>query len=321
MRGEDAEGRGARRILVAIGGNSLVRAGEEASVQHEREHVAETCARVADLVADGWRVVLTHGNGPQVGAALRRSEIAAAEAYPLSLDVCVATTQAEIGFLLQQSLDEVLAERRPAQPVVTVLTRTLVAADDPELQRPSKPIGPFLDPEEAAERRRLGWTVVEEDAGRYRRVVPSPEPVEVLEEPVIRALVEAGVLVIALGGGGVPVVREGHALSGIEAVVDKDLSSALLAVRLDVDVLLILTDVDAVHLDHGGPEERPLGRVTASELRRHAEDGHFPEGTMGPKVEAVLRFLDAGGRKAIVTSPERMTSALEDGEGTHVVRI
>lgn len=308
-----------RSVLVAIGGNSLIRAGEPATIAAQRAHAAETCRALADVVVRGWRLVVTHGNGPQVGAALRRSEIAAADAYPLSLDVCVASTQGEIGALLQQALGNELERRKAGRPVATVLSHVVVSSSDPAFTAPSKPVGRFYSFAEVDARRALGWTVVEAPPHGYRRVVPSPAPVSIVEEPVIRTLVEAGVIAIALGGGGVPVVRRARGLEAVEAVVDKDLASALLAVRLGIDVLVMLTDVDYVYANYARPNARPLRTVGAAELRQLAADGQFPEGTMGPKVESALRFMAAGGQEAIVTSPGRLVAALEDGEGTHVV--
>jgi carbamate kinase len=314
--------REAPTALIAVGGNSLVRAEEDPSIASELRHVRETCRAVAEVARQGWRVVLTHGNGPQVGAALRRSELGASDAYPLPLDLCVASTQAEIGFLLAQGLDEALAERGLACPVAAVVTRVRVSAEDAAFQHPSKPIGRFLSAREAAERRLAGWTLVEEPPHGCRRLVPSPEPLEVMEEPVIRALLAGGALVVAVGGGGVPVVREGKGeslcLRGVEAVVDKDLASALLAVRLGAERLLVLTDVDGVYVDFGRPAERRLGRVSTAELREHDADGHFPEGNMGPKVRALIRFIEAGGREAVVTTPGRLAAALAGDDGTHV---
>jgi carbamate kinase len=308
-----------RTILVAVGGNSLIRAGESTTVATQRVHVAETCRALAQVIADGWRVVVTHGNGPQVGAALRRSELGAADAYPLPLDMCVASTQAEIGVLLQQALREALDERAVRRPVATVISQVVVSPTDPAFAQPSKPIGPFYSATDAAARRRAGWTVVEEPPHGYRRAVASPEPLQIVEEPAIRALVDAGVVVIALGGGGVPVVQRGAHLEGIDAVIDKDLASALLAVRLRVDVLAMCTDVDRIYVNYARSDAHGLGEVTALELRGFAREGHFPAGTMGPKVEAVLRFLAAGGQEAIVTSPDRLVAALGHEEGTHVV--
>jgi carbamate kinase len=309
-----------RTILVAIGGNSLIRAGEPTTVATQRVHIAETCRALAQIIADGWRVVVTHGNGPQVGAALRRSELGAADAYPLPLDMCVASTQGEIGVLLQQALRDALDDRAARRPVATVISQVVVSPADPAFAQPSKPIGPFYSATDAAAHRQAGWTVVEEPPHGYRRAVASPEPLQIVEEPAIGALVDAGVVVIALGGGGVPVVQRGAHLEGIEAVIDKDLASALLGVRLRVDVLAMCTDVDRIYVNYARSDAHGLGEVTASELRRFAGEGHFPAGTMGPKVEAALRFIAAGGQEVIVTSPDRLVAALEGHEeGTHVV--
>jgi len=305
-------------LLIAIGGNALLRAGEPATVASERTNVAETCRAIADIVSHGWRAVITHGNGPQVGAALLRSERAAEDAYSLPLDVCVASTQGEIGFLLQQSLAEALAVRHVHLPVSTVLTQVVVDPDDPAFAKPTKPIGPFYSQAEAEARRSLGWTMVEEPPYGYRRAVASPEPLAIVEESVIRTLVDSHAVVIALGGGGIPVVRDGYRLTGVEAVVDKDLASALLAKRLQVDRFVLSTDVDRIYLDFGTPNARGLDHVTCDDLRRYAAAGHFPPGTMGPKVEAALRFVEAGGREAIVTSHDALEPALAGRTGTHV---
>ena len=305
-------------VLVAIGGNALLPAGEAPTVSAQRAHAARTCAAIARVVSRGWRVVITHGNGPQVGAALLRSERAAGEAYPLPLDVCVASTQGEIGLLLQQALEDALAERGLRSPVATVLAQVVVDPADPGFARPTKPVGPFYTREEADARRSSGWIHVEEPPHGYRRVVPSPEPLEIVEERAIRALVDANTVVITLGGGGIPVVRHDHRLSGVEAVVDKDLASALLASRLHVDRLVLSTDVDRVYLDFGAPDARGLDQVTADDLRRAAGEGQFPPGTMGPKVEAALRFVDAGGREAIIAASDQLNLALSGRAGTHV---
>ena len=309
-----------RTVLVAIGGNSLMRPGEPTSVATQRVHADETCRAVAHLVADGWRVVLTHGNGPQVGAALRRSELAVADAYPLPLDVSVASTQGEIGVLLQQALADALDARLLRRPIATIVSQVLVAPGDPAFGAPSKPIGPFYPSADVETRRRAGWTLVEEPPFGYRRVVPSPEPLAIVEEPAIRALFNAGMIVIALGGGGVPVVRRGGRLEGIEAVIDKDLASALLASCLRVHAFVMSTDVDRIYVDFGRSAARGLAEVTAADLRRLAAEGQFPAGTMGPKVEAALRFLAAGGSEVVVTSPDRLVAALTGREeGTHVI--
>lgn len=305
-------------VLIAIGGNALLGANEPATIGAERTRIAATCRGIADVVADGWRVVITHGNGPQVGAALARSEHAARQAYPLSLDLCVACTQAEIGVLLQQALGEALEARHINRRVGTVLSQVVVDADDPAFSRPTKPIGPFYPESDVAALQARGWTMVQEPPHGWRRVVPSPEPREIVEESVIRALVDANVLVIALGGGGIPVVRRGQRVAGVEAVIDKDLASALLATRLRVDLLVLATDVDRVYLDFGTPMARGLDGIAAEDLRRHAAAGQFPAGSMGPKVEAALRFVDARGREAIVTSYEQLAVAVQGGAGTRV---
>ena len=307
-------------VVVAIGGNSLIRPGEPMTVGVERAHVLQTAEALAQIITAGWRVVITHGNGPQVGAALRRSELGAAEAYRLTLDMCVANTQAEIGVLLEQALGQALAVRGIRCPTATVLTQVIVSPDDPAFAHPSKPIGPFYSAREAEVHRQAGWRLVEEPAHGFRRHVPSPEPLAIVEEPAIGALVEAGIIVIALGGGGVPVVPRDGRLEGVEAVVDKDLASALLAAHLGADVLLMATDVDRIYTDFGRSTARGLGGVSPHALRQLAAAGHFPAGTMGPKVEAALRFVDAGGREAIVTSPDRMAAALSGADvGTRVV--
>ena len=228
--------------------------------------------------------MVTHGNGPQVGAALLRSERAADQVYTHPLDVCDATTQGEIGYLLQQSLQAELAEAGLTTPVATVVTQVVVSPDDPAMSKPTKPIGPFYSEREArAKQQQFGWAIVEDAARGYRRVVPSPEPLEIVEEGVIRRLIDTGVLVIAVGGGGIPVVRRGRALRGVEAVVDKDRASALLAARLGTDCFIISTDTDRVYLHYKKPDQRPLGRVTAAEMEAHYRDGQFPPGDMGPK--------------------------------------
>lgn len=307
--------------LIAIGGNSLIRAGEKGTIDEQLANTRRTARAVVGLIQDGFSLVLTHGNGPQVGAALLRSERASDQVYGQSLDVCDATTQGEIGYLLQQSLYNELQAARLQVPVATVLTQAVVCADDPAMRHPTKPIGPFYSRGDAEQRARLlGWQVVEDAARGYRRVVPSPEPVEVVEEQVIRTLLAHGVLVIAAGGGGIPVVRTPEGLRGVEAVIDKDRVSALLATRLGVDCFIISTDADRVYVDYRKPTQRPLARVTASELQAHYAAGQFPPGNMGPKIESALRFLKNGGKEVIVTSYEHLRAAAHGEAGTHIVR-
>ena len=309
-----------KTMLIAVGGNSLIRAGEKGTVAEQLANTRRTAAAIVGLVRDGYRLVITHGNGPQVGADLLRSERASDQVPGQTLDVCGAATQGEIGYLLTQSLDDELTAAGLHVPVVSVVTQTVVAREDPAMQHPSKPIGPFYTLEDAEEKRRqFGWAIVEDAARGYRRVVPSPEPIEIVELEVIRDLVDDGVLVVACGGGGIPVVRENGKLVGVEAVIDKDRASALLAGELDVDVFAISTDTDYVYLDYKKPAQRPLTRVTALELEQHYRDGHFPPGNMAPKVESVLRFLKSGGKEAVITSYEHLYEAVGGGAGTHIV--
>jgi carbamate kinase len=310
----------AKRALIAIGGNSLIRAGEKGTIAEQLANTRRTARAIVEIIRAGVQVVVTHGNGPQVGAALLRSERAANQVYTHPLDVCDATTQGEIGYLLQQSLQAELAEAGLAVPVATLVTQAVVSADDPAMSAPTKPIGPFYSEQEArAKEAAFGWTVVEDAARGYRRVVPSPDPLEIVEEDAIRRLIDAGVLVIAAGGGGIPVVREGRALRGIEAVIDKDRVSALLASRLGIECFIISTDADCVYVHYRKPGQRPLGRVTVAEMEAHYRDGQFPPGNMGPKIESALRFLRNGGHEVIITSYGRLPAAVRGEAGTHIV--
>ena len=307
-------------MLIAVGGNSLIRAGEKGTVDEQMANARRTAAGIIGLIRGGYRLVVTHGNGPQVGAALLRSERAADQVPGHTLDVCGAETQGEIGYLLAQALHRELASAGLHVPIVSLVTQTIVSADDPAMQHPTKPIGPFYSRADAEERKRqLGWQIVEDAARGYRRVVPSPQPIEIVEVDVIRDLVEHGVLVVACGGGGIPVIRSNGELQGVEAVIDKDRASALLASQLGVDVFAISTDTDYVYLDYKKPTQRALTHVTASELKRHYAAGHFPPGNMGPKVESVLNFLENRGREAVITSYEHLCDAVAGKAGTHIL--
>jgi carbamate kinase len=311
----------AKTALIAIGGNSLIRAGEKGTIAEQLANTRRTAEAIVQIIRAGFHVVVTHGNGPQVGAALLRSERAAEHVYTHPLDVCDATTQGEIGYLLQQSLQAALAEAGLTTPVATVVTQVVVSSTDPAMEHPTKPIGPFYSEREAqVKRQQFGWAIIEDAARGYRRVVPSPEPLEIVEEGVIRRLIDTGVLVIAVGGGGIPVVRRGRVLHGVEAVIDKDRASALLASRLKSDYFIISTDADRVYVNYKKPDQQPLGRVTAAEVEGYYRDGHFPPGNMGPKVQSALRFLRDGGREVIITSCERLLDAVRGDAGTHIVR-
>lgn len=306
--------------VVAIGGNSLIQDEAHPSVAGEIAALRETCAHIGGMLASGWDVVLTHGNGPQVGFNLLRSELAAHVAPPLPLDVLGAQTQGSIGYLLQQVLGTELRRRGIRKRVVTVVTQAVVDPHDPAFHRPTKPIGRFYRKDEAqqlqAERR---WQMVE-DAGRgWRRVVPSPLPVEIVERLVIKGLVHQAIVVIACGGGGIPVVREPDGgLAGVEAVIDKDLASALLAQSIGADLLLISTAVERVALNYGKPDQRELGSMTVDEAKRYLSEGHFPPGSMGPKIRAAIQYVEAGGPEALITSPQHIERALAGQTGTRI---
>ncbi len=306
--------------LVAIGGNSLIRAGEKGTIAEQLANTRRTAAALRSLIELGFRLVITHGNGPQVGAQLLRSERASDVAYSQTLDVCGAASQGEIGYLLAQSLHNELAANGITVPVVCLITQTVVSRDDPAMQHPSKPIGPFYSRSDAEEKKRtLGWHIVEDAARGYRRVVPSPEPLEIVELNLIRELVEGGALVVSTGGGGIPVVRENGSLRGVEAVIDKDRASAVLASQLGADLFAISTDTDYVYLNYRRPNQSPILQATASELAIHYRDGHFPPGNMGPKVESVLNFLRHGGKEAVITSFEHLADAVSGKAGTRIL--
>ena len=309
----------ARSAVIAIGGNSLIRAGEKGSIPEQIANARRISKAIIALMKTGLHLVVTHGNGPQVGAQLLRSERAAGQVYEQGLDVCVAATQGEIGYILQQALQLELRLAGIDKPVTTVLTQVVVRVDDPGFQKPTKPIGPFYSLSAAEEKARLfGWQMVEDSSRGYRRVVASPAPVEIIELEVIRSILDRGILVIAAGGGGIPVVREDGLFRGVDAVIDKDRASVLLAVELAVDLLVFSTDADHIYLQFKQPGQRALKRVSVDELRTYYEAGEFPPGSMGPKVEAAMRFLQAGGKEAIITSLDDLADAVTGDAGTHI---
>src|SRR5208283_545712 len=309
-----------KMMLIAIGGNSLIRAGEKGSITDQQANARRTAKAIVELIKSGHAVVITHGNGPQVGAQLIRSERSADQVPGQTLDVCGAASQGEIGYILAQALSAEFALAGLPIPVASVITRTVVCADDLAMIRPTKPVGPFYARGEAEIRtRQLGWTIVEDAERGYRRVVPSPEPIEIVELPVIRELVKAGVLVIACGGGGIPVVRANDIYQGVEAVIDKDPASALLANALGAETLVISTATDCVYLDYKKSTQRPLRQVRLSELEAYCAAGQFPPGNMGPKIHAAKRFLQGGGREVIITSYENLAAAVAGSSGTHIL--
>jgi carbamate kinase len=311
------------RLVIAIGGNSLIPDKDHRTVQDQYAAAAETGNHIAALIESGWEVAISHGNGPQVGFILRRSELASNELHEVPLDYCGADTQGAIGYMLQQNLVNEFRRRGMDKSVVTVVTQVEVDAADPAFANPAKPIGSFMDEDDAMRRQdEEGWDVLE-DAGRgWRRVVASPRPMRIVELDVIRGLLDAGVVTIAVGGGGIPVVaNEDGDLEGIAAVIDKDLASALLASQVGANLLLISTAVEKVALNFGTPQQRWIDQFTLVEVKRRLEEGtHFAEGSMAPKMRAVVQFLEAGGAEALITDPANLERAMAGETGTRIVQ-
>jgi carbamate kinase len=310
-------------IVLALGGNSLITDEDHQSVPDQYAACLETCHAIAPLLRDGYRMVITHGNGPQVGFVLRRSELAAGELHMVPLDSCGAETQGAIGYLIQHAMYNCTRDWPEPVRVATVITQTLVDADDPAFDRPTKPIGSFMDAQTAEERRaKEGWKIVE-DAGRgFRRVVASPRPREILEFAAVRGLVDDGFVVVAAGGGGIPVVRRADGrICGADAVIDKDLAASLLAQKLRADLLVMSTPVENVCLNYDTPSEQPIHRMTIEQARRYIDEGHFAPGSMLPKIEAIVEFLENGGPEAVITDPPNLARAiLGPDTGTRIVR-
>jgi carbamate kinase len=309
-------------LVVALGGNAIQQAGDKGTAEEQLANVSRAMASVADLAVRGYRVVLTHGNGPQVGTILLQQAAGEATAGipSMPMDVAGAMSQGQLGYMMQQSLQNELRGRGKPWPVATVVTQMVVDPADPAFSNPTKPIGPFYDAAKAEELRARGYTVIEDSGRGYRRVVPSPMPAAIAEIYAIRTLVNSGALVVCAGGGGIPVVRDAEGiLHGVEAVIDKDLGASLLAQRLDADRLLVLTDVERAAINFRKPDQRDLDTVTVSEMRAYIADGHFAAGSMGPKVRAAVDFVAAGGKQAIITHLHSVAAALEGQTGTHVV--
>jgi len=310
--------------VVAIGGNSLIKDEKRKSVVDQYEAAKETTFHIADMIEAGWDVAIGHGNGPQVGFILRRSEIAAKVEgmHEVPLDVCGADSQGAIGYALQQTLQNELYRRGIRKPVATVVTQVLVDKDDPAFKHPTKPIGSFMDESEAKRREvEMSWSVVE-DAGRgWRRVVASPLPKEVVELDAVKCLIDSGTVVITVGGGGIPVIDVGdHEYQGVAAVIDKDFASSLLARLIGADLFLISTAVEKVALDFGKPDQKWLDRMTLAEARQYLAEGtHFAKGSMAPKIQAIIWFLENGGKQALITNPENIGRALKGETGTWIV--
>ena len=308
-------------IVLAIGGNSLILDKQHQTVKDQYNAVAESCDHIVRLIKDGYRVVITHGNGPQVGFILRRAELAYPELHMVPLDSCGADTQGAIGYQIQQALCNCMRGWPKPMPSATIVTQTLVDADDPAFKKPSKPIGSFMDQAAAEEHKaKDGWNIVQ-DAGRgFRRVVASPVPKEIIELPAIRQLVASDFIVIAAGGGGIPVVKgpDGN-LKGADAVIDKDLATSLLAGKLNADILIISTAVEKVYVNYGKPEQKAIDSMTVAEAKQYMKEGHFAPGSMLPKIKAVVEFIEHGGKMAIITDPPNLANAVAGKTGTRIV--
>ncbi len=310
----------AKTAVVAIGGNSLIKDKDHQSVPDQFKATRETCKHIASMIENGWNVVITHGNGPQVGFILLRSELASNVLHTVPLDSCGADTQGAIGYMIQQALYNEFQRRGIRKQAVTVVTQVLVGKNDAAFKNPTKPIGPFYDEKKARKHQaEQGWNIIE-DAGRgWRRVVASPAPIRIVELGAIKTLLEKAFVVIAVGGGGIPVVEHENELKGAEAVIDKDYASSLLAIGIKADLFLISTVVEKVALNFGQKTQRFLDKMTLAEAKKFYREGHFPSGSMGPKIEAIVSFLEKGGKEALITNPENIELALQGKTGTRIV--
>lgn len=306
------------RAIVVLGGNAFVRPGATLTMAGQFEFAREALSCLLPLLRNVTELLLTHGNGPQVGHILTRVEEAMGKAYAIPLEVCVAESEGELGYVLEQTLYNLLNEQGTPRPIATLLTQVIVDADDPAFGDPSKPVGPFYTNEQAEQLRQKGFPVREDSGRGYRRVVASPEPKEILEADVIRQLLQAGVLVIAAGGGGIPVVRKEERLIGVEAVVDKDLASALLGALLDAQLMVILTGVPCAYLNFGTDRQKPIRQIDVMQAQRYLDEGHFAPGSMQPKVQAATRFSSRPGTRTVICDPPSLAEALQGRAGTIV---
>jgi len=307
-----------KTVVLAVGGNALLRPGDRGTAEEQMLRARETAENIYPLF-EKFKIVITHGNGPQVGAILLQNENSKDIVPPMPLDICGAMSQGEIGYMLEQSFQNVLEEKGIEKSIVTLLTRVIVDENDPAFENPSKPIGPFYTREEAEKlAKEKGWHIIEDSGRGWRRVVPSPMPLEIVEKDAIRNLIDAGFVAIAVGGGGIPVVKRGNRLVGVEGVIDKDLASAVLARDIRADRLIILTSVDRVYLNFGTPEQRGVERMSVDEARKYLEEGHFKKGSMYPKILASILYLESGGKEVLITSPEKVQEALEGKAGTWI---
>jgi len=306
------------RIMVALGGNAILKHTEEGTAIDQLRNVRATSKVLVELVHEGYQLAITHGNGPQVGDILLKNDLAKSSLPPMPLDICSSESQGMIGYMLQQSMYSELHLAGLDSSIATIVTQTVVDSEDPAFKHPTKPIGPFYTALEASKlRNEKGWTIINDSGRGYRRVVPSPQPIRFLEETAIKTLFEKGVMIIASGGGGIPVIiEEDGSISGVEGVIDKDRASVLLANTLSADILLILTDVKNAYVDYNRPSQAPLYDISIEEAKKLVEDGQFAEGSMAPKIESAIRFVEEGGKRAIITSIDNALQALKGQGGT-----
>ena len=305
------------RIVIALGGNALLQKGERGTAQEQFKNARKTAEKIADLIEIGYDIVITHGNGPQVGALLIQNDCAKDKVPAMPLDVLNAESQGQIGYFIQNSLKNVLIERGIEKKIATIVTQVVVREDDPAFQNPTKYVGPYYTEEEAKKlMEEKGWVIKPDPRGGWRRVVPSPEPIDIVEKDVILSMLEGGILPITVGGGGIPVIYKNGQYIGVEAVIDKDLASALVAKLVKADMFIILTDVEHVMLNYGKENQVPLRNVTVDELKKYYEEGHFPPGSMGPKVKAMINFLNNGGKLGVITHLNKLLEAVELKSGT-----
>jgi carbamate kinase len=309
-----------RRAVIALGGNALIKKGQKGTIYEQFVNTRESCRSIVQMIQADWDVVITHGNGPQVGALVLQNQAAKDITPEMPLGICVAESEGLIGYMVQQCLSNALKREHITNPVIALITQVIVDPNDPSLAHPSKPIGPYYKEEEALQMLKQGAAMTHLPRG-WRMVVPSPDPIRIVEGEIIRKMLDDGIIVIASGGCGMPVIeKEGWGLDGLEAVVDKDLAAERLAEAIHAQVLLILTDVEKVYLKYNTPAQHPLDHVTFKELREHYVNGEFPEGSMGPKILAALRFIEYGGEQVIISNIEQGWEALQGKTGTHITK-
>lgn len=309
-----------KRAVVALGGNALIKEGQEGTIYEQFANTREVSKSIVKMIKNGWDVVITHGNGPQVGAILLQNDLAKDVTPPMPLGICVAESEGLIGYMIQQCLSNALKKVNVEKSVVTLITQVLVDEDDPSFSNPTKPIGPYYNEEEALDILKEGYQMTRQPEG-WRIVVPSPDPKSIVEGDIIKKMLDDDIVVIASGGGGMPVIeKEDRGLDGLEAVIDKDLASERLAEAIGADLLLILTDVEKVYLDYKTPKEKALDAISLKELKEYYMEGYFPPGSMGPKILAAIRFLEYGGKKVIISNVEKGWEALQEKTGTHITK-